>query len=851
MLRKPSRQLYGWTLIVLLLTGLTLLLSALPVGQALELVLLDARLWLRSCVLQPSGRIVVLAQDTLLHKWGEQYTAQGIHLEQGRLSRKTVADALTQLAQEGQPDYTVMDMLYSHSTHPQADEALGKALNGLGERVQLVTVVSSPFREAQAVAELDPSTQRQLCQQLWTSPWHQQEALAHLQQWLAFQDWLKARQLERVEPTVANGPLPGQTFCQVTPIVPALLQPKTRFAITRVEYDDKVPSLRQVPTLFQLADGSVHAYSALQAYLDLATPQSGVHSVSSGQLGVRQRILRLSRQGGLLIPWRHGGAAAAREKQWAIRETLHAVVVPRLLAWGSQPHLASHVPAGGALANWGAWQSAFQQVAQHPALRQERQWWLPGEHWQPYQWLQAEWPWVAQSLLLQQYRQQAMPWPGVVEVAGITHYRLQRRHLLDTTVRPQTVSQAAQQAFWLGGDGHLFRNVSLLSYRLAATASPTAATSNNLDLQLVGRAYRIPYEPRSGRLSMSNRVVVVGDTVRDVHTTPMSGSTFGPEVLATVLDGLLTGEPFVHAVPWPVERLLTLGLALLATLAVVSFSRLLIGLAVASALVVGYGMLALAGLVNMGWWLPLGIPLVLASLGIVGAVLYRYWVQDHEKRRLIGIYGKYVSPQVMDTLLKTPDKALRHLKGHREELTVLFADLRNFTQLFEAWPPEMITELLNDYFDCMTRIILAHGGTHDKFMGDAIMAFFGAPAPLPNHAEAACKAAIEMQQALVVFNQRWKDKGLPPLQQAIGIGTGPMLVGNFGSHDLLDFTVMGQTVNLAARLETLNRQLGTDILLNEQAARAVETQLGVTPLGHHAIKGFTERVPVWQLGQPS
>jgi adenylate cyclase len=204
----------------------------------------------------------------------------------------------------------------------------------------------------------------------------------------------------------------------------------------------------------------------------------------------------------------------------------------------------------------------------------------------------------------------------------------------------------------------------------------------------------------------------------------------------------------------------------------------------------------------------------------------------------------------MGEIVKNPAKAMDNLKGGKKELTVLFSDLQEFTQKFENADPELMVSQLNEYFDVMTEIILKHGGTYDKYMGDSIMAFFGAPADLPEHAKMACKAAVEMQNALLVLNKSWAAAGSIVLSHGIGISSGEMFVGNFGSRNIKNFTVMGSNVNLGSRLETYTRVAHWPIIISVRTLElAGEAGMKTKDLGLIQVKGFSTRVQIYGLEQ--
>jgi adenylate cyclase len=216
------------------------------------------------------------------------------------------------------------------------------------------------------------------------------------------------------------------------------------------------------------------------------------------------------------------------------------------------------------------------------------------------------------------------------------------------------------------------------------------------------------------------------------------------------------------------------------------------------------------------FWVP---PFLMATglvLVYAGNVLGHYVIEAREKRWLRQAFGRYVSPSVVETIITHPQRL--ELGGEEIEATVLFADLEGFTLLSETMPPQSLIKLLNDYFTPMTQVIMAYQGTLDKYIGDALMALWGAPVPLADHALRACRAAIDMEQTMTELQAAWQAQGLPNLMARIGLHTGPVVAGNVGSRDRFNYTVLGDTVNLASRLEGVNKAYGTRILLSEETA---------------------------------
>jgi adenylate cyclase len=201
----------------------------------------------------------------------------------------------------------------------------------------------------------------------------------------------------------------------------------------------------------------------------------------------------------------------------------------------------------------------------------------------------------------------------------------------------------------------------------------------------------------------------------------------------------------------------------------------------------------------------------------------------------------------VNELVANPEKA--KLGGDRRELTVFFSDIASFTTISEQFQdkPEGLVELLNEYLDEMTAIILKHEGTLDKYEGDAIMAFWGAPIPQKDHALRTCLASLEMQKRLSQLRPKWKKEGKPALEVRIGVNTGVMIVGNMGGKDRFDYTVIGDSVNLASRLEGANKQYGSHIMISDFTYQEIKSDVAVRELDLIQVKGKSEPIRVWEL----
>jgi adenylate cyclase len=209
------------------------------------------------------------------------------------------------------------------------------------------------------------------------------------------------------------------------------------------------------------------------------------------------------------------------------------------------------------------------------------------------------------------------------------------------------------------------------------------------------------------------------------------------------------------------------------------------------------------------------------------------------------LFSRYVSKDVYQQLLASPTEAV--LGGQRREMTVLFSDMRGFTTLSESGEAEDLVRQLNQYFTRMVDVVFAHRGTIDKFVGDMVMALYGAPLDDADHADHAVQTALAMVRELRQLNRVWAVEGRTTLDIGIGINTGEMIAGNIGSDTIMSYTVIGDNVNLGARLESLNKDFGTRILISEATRRQLKGTYDIRPLGEVTVKGKTRSVHVFEV----
>ena len=348
--------------------------------------------------------------------------------------------------------------------------------------------------------------------------------------------------------------------------------------------------------------------------------------------------------------------------------------------------------------------------------------------------------------------------------------------------------------------------------------------------------------------ALRDRIVLLGFTYfgHDTVGTPFSRYSPGVEVHATAVDNLLRGD-FLNRASWWVDTLVCLGFGLL--LVLLYWPRLglspLFQVGGSLLLLIGYLGLGILVFVRSQVWLAWIGPIAMFMLVSLICLLLSYLSEGLQRRRLRHAFAHYLADDVIEQMLKRPGAL--ELGGERRELTVLFSDIRGFTTISEGLAPEALAELLNEYLTPMTGIVFANRGLLDKYMGDAIMAIYGAPVPFVDHPHAACESALQMIEEIGRLQQGWQERGLPRLDIGVGINTGPMSVGNMGSADRFDYTVLGDHVNLGSRLEGLNKQFGTRVIISEFTRRAIGDRFTCRELDRVAVWGKQEPVRIFEL----
>jgi len=347
---------------------------------------------------------------------------------------------------------------------------------------------------------------------------------------------------------------------------------------------------------------------------------------------------------------------------------------------------------------------------------------------------------------------------------------------------------------------------------------------------------------------VQNKVCLVGPTFlasHDFYATPFHDPSKpdmpGVEIHAQVLNTLLSGKMFSFKVSnWAyalfVSLLLTAGLAL----------------------ILGYfwGASLLSLIALLSWVIfsiyqfqqytvtPLAVPLIMGIGLYLSVGILSYLAERRERKQIRTMFSSYVDPTVVNYLLKNPEAV--NTAGEKIRATILYSDIKGFSDISSQLPPEKLVSQLNEYFEALTRLVIHHGGMYDKYVGDALMAIFGFPLSLDDQCQRAVTAALEIQQTLQKMNTDWKTQQRPAFQTRIGISTGEVIIGSVGGTQRKDFTAYGNVVNTAARLEALNKQTNTAILIDEETAHNVSESIQIQKLGKYSLKGIHQEVTVYE-----
>ncbi|MFC2088634.1 CHASE2 domain-containing protein, partial [Calditrichota bacterium] len=353
-------------------------------------------------------------------------------------------------------------------------------------------------------------------------------------------------------------------------------------------------------------------------------------------------------------------------------------------------------------------------------------------------------------------------------------------------------------------------------------------------------------EERIPKEYFKDKIVLIGTSLPglfDLRTVPVQPAFPGVEIHANILQTLLT-QKYIYQFSELESFLLLTGVGIIAGIITVLLTPLwsiIIVLFLALLHTIISGILFF----ELNLWVAIINPLLTLLITFSSVYLYRYITEEKGKKFIKETFSHFVTQSVVDELLANPDKI--KLGGEKKVCTVFFSDVAGFTTISEKLTPEALVRLLNQYLTEMTNIVFKYDGMLDKYEGDAIMAVFGAPIAHGNHAYKCCAAALEMQEKLVLLRNLWVKQGNHPLHVRCGINTGPMVVGNMGSENRFDYTVMGDSVNLGARLEPANKEYDTLIMIGQNTYEMAKEEIIVRQLDLLRVKGKTAPIKVYEL----
>lgn len=345
----------------------------------------------------------------------------------------------------------------------------------------------------------------------------------------------------------------------------------------------------------------------------------------------------------------------------------------------------------------------------------------------------------------------------------------------------------------------------------------------------------------------TDKIVLIGVTTQDAHdfhTVPISTAAMpGVEIHANIIQSIILQDYL-----YPQDNITIIAVIfLISFLAGLLMYKFKIHIATIILILIGivYVISAIYIFDYFKTIMNILYPLLSLVLVYVSLVVIYYRTEEKSRKWITSVFGKYVSPIVIDHLLENPDKI--KLGGEKRNMTIFFSDIRGFTPISEQLKPEELVHLLNEYLTEMTSLIIKDQGLVDKYMGDAIMAFWGAPLDLPNHAEIACSTSLEMIDKLRELQKKWEQQGIPFFDIGIGINSGEAIVGNMGSSTRFDYTAIGDNVNLASRMEGLNKIYGTNIIITEKTYDIIKDKFETRRLDKVKVKGKENSILIYEL----
>ena len=443
-----------------------------------------------------------------------------------------------------------------------------------------------------------------------------------------------------------------------------------------------------------------------------------------------------------------------------------------------------------------------------------------------------------------------------------------------TNMLAESDGSTRYEALVIESRGHYYPSLALEAVRVALGVEPLKVKVTFGEWVQMGDDVWIPTEARSRALidyagppgtiphvsaadvlqgkgleRVKDRIVFIGATAEalyDLRVTPVSPAMPGVEKHANMAASVLDGR-FIVRPSWT-ELAEAGGIFLFPLVLAIVLPAVRPVPSVGITLALLIALFATAHYwFRQGMWTPLVYPSLALLLTFIAITVYRFFTEERQRQYTRRAFQQYVSPEVVEQIMRNPQ--VLQFGGELRNLTVLFSDIRDFTTFTEKNDPQLVVQMLREYLTEMTRIVIEEGGTLDKYIGDAVMAEFGAPIAYPDHALRGCRAALRMAAEVERLTAKWTAEGREPFRIGLGVNTGNMVVGNLGSEQLFDYTVIGDEVNLGARLESLNKDYQTDkhIIISEGTYEAAGTAIEVRQLGEVKVKGKTRPVVVYEL----
>ena len=392
------------------------------------------------------------------------------------------------------------------------------------------------------------------------------------------------------------------------------------------------------------------------------------------------------------------------------------------------------------------------------------------------------------------------------------------------------------------------------SIKIGKTVIPLQSNGAML-LNYRGPSNSFPYisagkilEDKISREALQGKIIFLGTSaagLKDIRVSPLDQVFPGVEVHATIVDNILSND-FIKRPDWipGLEFFCILLWGLITTILIGGASSILtLPITLLLGISAWYG--GLWTLDHFKIWVSPFFPILVLILNFSVLNLLKFWSSERKKKFFRGAFSKYVSKAVVDQLADNPEKL--SLKGEEKNITILFSDIRGFTSLSESLSPSQVTLLLRDYFTPVTQIIIKNHGTHDKFIGDAVMCFWNAPVDVDNHEHLAIQSAMQILEALKDLNKNFKDKFNVELAIGIGLHAGQCRVGNMGSEDIFDYTIIGDNVNLASRLESLTKFYGVQLIISETMLKGCGKDVLIQELDLVRVKGKSKPVRIYTV----